>query len=72
MFDSADDLETVDLKRFFPAEAHGDIILTSRSRQAKLLGESLEVECLPLHDATELLAVGSGRKTDEGSFSLPA
>jgi len=70
IYDSADDLETIDLPSLFPNAPNGDILITSRQRHSALLGHSLEVQCLEPQEATNLLVQYGGYETDQGLLNL--
>jgi hypothetical protein len=46
VFDSADELESIDLQYFFPASKGGNILITSRRFQASQLGTGIQVGTL--------------------------
>lgn len=70
VFDSADDLETVNLASLFPNVPNGDILVTSWQRHSALLGRSLELQCLKPEDATNLLIHYGGYGNDQGLLNL--
>jgi hypothetical protein len=69
IFDSVDDIESVDLQSFFPNAPTGDILVTSRRKQLASLGTGVEISCLEPFDAVDLL-LRSGELTKQGWSSL--
>lgn len=55
VFDSADDLDGIDLQDHFPNSIHGDILITSRRAEIAQLGQGLEIKCLDPTAGRELL-----------------
>ncbi|KAJ8119348.1 hypothetical protein ONZ43_g3683 [Nemania bipapillata] len=60
IFDNVDDLDSFDVTDFFPKVPWGDILITSRRRQAERLGHSVTVDVMDSSDAVELLHRCSG------------
>ncbi|KIM96224.1 hypothetical protein OIDMADRAFT_33599 [Oidiodendron maius Zn] len=60
VFDAVDDLEGVNLTQFLPQSHHGDILISSRRRQASQLGLSVLVGCLRDQDACAILHQAGG------------
>ncbi|KAF2417713.1 hypothetical protein EJ08DRAFT_703291 [Tothia fuscella] len=55
IFDSADDLDGINLQDYFPNSKHGDILVTSRRAEISQLGQGLEIKCLEPTAGRELL-----------------
>ena len=73
VFDAADDLDEVNLPIFFPKKPTGDIIVSSRNRQAAQLGIGLEISGLNDESAQMLLMeAGNVQETlgEEVSFDF--
>lgn len=70
VYDSANDLESIVLPSLFPTAPNGDILVTSRQRHSSLLGENLELKCLALNEATELLMEYGSYREDQGPLLL--
>lgn len=64
VYDNFDDIESYDIRDFFPNTQRGCIIVTSRRRECARLGLGIEVEQLGQADALELLKK-SAKLTDE-------
>jgi hypothetical protein len=60
IFDNLDDLDSFDITAFFPNVPWGDILITSRRKQAERLGYSIAVDIMDSDDAVELLYKCSG------------
>jgi len=68
VFDAADDLESFDLTSYFPKYPNGEILITSRRRQASLLGSGISVDCLKPADG-EQVVIRHGHITESGRYS---
>ena len=64
VYDDFDDIESYDIRDFFPNTQRRSIIVTSRRRECARLGLGIEVEQLSQADALELLKK-SAKLTDE-------
>lgn len=60
IFDNVDDLDSFDITDFFPKVPWGNILITSRCRQADRLGRPIVVDIMDSDDAVELLYTCSG------------
>ncbi|KAI9668907.1 MAG: hypothetical protein M1817_005186 [Caeruleum heppii] len=58
--DNADDLKTVNVESFLPQTMKGNIIITSRNRQAQAFGPAVELAEMDVEDAESLLLRRSG------------
>ena len=73
VFDNVDDIESFDVREFFPYASQGNIIITTRIREAARYGAGLVVEELSGHDAVKLLLRSSklGHNLDEKGEYVP-
>ncbi|KAI9800264.1 MAG: hypothetical protein M1833_003378 [Piccolia ochrophora] len=55
IIDNADDLKEIKLERFLPPTMKGNVIITSRNKQAEEIGISLELKGMNAEDAESLL-----------------
>ncbi|KAK4100186.1 hypothetical protein N658DRAFT_428364, partial [Parathielavia hyrcaniae] len=55
VFDNVDDLDSFDVSKFFPRVPWGDILITSRCKQASRLGIPMEVKTMNEDEAVQLL-----------------
>ncbi len=71
VFDSADDLEGLNLRACFPHASHGDILVSSRRLESALLGAGLEVKCLERQAGRDLLLGQANLEKDSKTFPTP-
>ena len=73
VFDNVDDIDSFDVREFFPSAPQGNIIITTRIREASRYGFGLIVEELSQNDAIRLLFKSSkmGHDLDERGMYLP-
>ncbi|KAK3348926.1 P-loop containing nucleoside triphosphate hydrolase protein, partial [Lasiosphaeria hispida] len=55
VFDNTDDLESFDVSQFFPKVPWGDILITSRCKQADRLGHAMAIDVMDEDEAVQLL-----------------
>ncbi|KAK1453484.1 hypothetical protein CMEL01_05143 [Colletotrichum melonis] len=65
VFDNVDDLDNLDVSRFFPRVPWGHILITSRRKEARRLGHQVEVGMMEEEEAVTLLKNCSGRRGDD-------
>jgi hypothetical protein len=70
LFDNVDDLDNFNVSRFFPRVPRGDILITSRRREAWRLGNAIEVGVMDEKEAIQLLTRCS--KVSSGSDNSDA
>lgn len=66
VFDSADDLEGIDLQSFLPQSDKGDILITSRRFQASQLGIGIGLQTMEPSEAREVLIKTARGDRDQG------
>ncbi|ERF76311.1 hypothetical protein EPUS_04169 [Endocarpon pusillum Z07020] len=59
VFDNLDDIESFDIREFFPYASQGNIIITTRIREAARYGRGVVIEELSQNDAVKLLLKSS-------------
>lgn len=69
VYDNVDDIDSFDIRNFFPEASRGTIIITSRRPESARLGIGLEVDVLSDEDGLELLhkTRNFGQTSDEGT-----
>ncbi|KAJ3946940.1 uncharacterized protein N0V96_003316 [Colletotrichum fioriniae] len=65
VFDNVDDLDNLDVSRFFPRVPWGHILITSRRKEARRLDRQVEVGMMDETEAVTLLKNCSGRRGDD-------
>ena len=70
VFDNVDDLDSFDVSSFFPKVPWGDILITSRRKQADRLGYAIVVDVMDEGEAVKLLGRCSGLpETSDGGMA---
>lgn len=71
VFDSADDLDRIDLLAYLPQSPHGEILISSRRKESAQLGRGLELGCLQPQHGRDLLIAQAGIEGDGEYAVLP-
>jgi hypothetical protein len=70
IYDNVDDLETFDIRNFFPRTSQGSIIITSRRLELTTLYRSVNLDILDVADAISLLSKTSALEISKESSGM--